>query len=66
MNSENRFTATQRKISGQAASLRWRGHDKAALINTNKGFARKEKNISLRNKNKNLLAYGSPGNHTYS
>jgi hypothetical protein len=27
----------------QAASLRWRGHYKAALINTNKGFARKEK-----------------------
>jgi hypothetical protein len=30
-------------VDSQAASLRWRGHYKAALINTNKGFARKEK-----------------------
>jgi hypothetical protein len=30
-------------VDSQAASLRWRGHYKAALINTNKGFASKEK-----------------------
>jgi hypothetical protein len=30
-------------VDSQAASLRWGGHYKAALINTNKGFARKEK-----------------------
>jgi len=30
-------------LDSQAASLRWGGDYKAALINTNKGFARKEK-----------------------
>lgn len=44
MNSENRFTLHSAKnLDSQAASLRWRGHYKTALINTNKGFARKEK-----------------------
>jgi hypothetical protein len=30
-------------VDSQAASLGWRGDYKAALINTNKGFARKGK-----------------------
>jgi hypothetical protein len=44
MNSENRCTAkTTKCVNSQTASLRWRGDRKAALINTNKVFARKEK-----------------------
>lgn len=31
----------------QAASLRWRGHHKAALTNTNKGFARESRKYMI-------------------
>ena len=56
---------TQHKYLDSKLRSSWPGDHKAALINTNNGLQENTKNISLRNKNKNLLAI-EPRYNTYA